>query len=57
MPLKTLAAIDNGILRTKDNNGMFLIFTFDYGDIEELLTSINKMIIEKLATVYKKTLF
>lgn len=57
MPLKTLAAIDNAILRTKDNNGMVLTFAFDYGTIEELLTAINQMISEKLATVDEQTLF
>ncbi|MFU0251770.1 polyprenyl diphosphate synthase [Spiroplasma sp. Moj] len=57
MPLKTLAAIDNAILRTKDNNGMVLTFAFDYGAIEELLTAINQMISEKLATVDEQTLF
>lgn len=57
MPLKTLAAIDNAILRTKDNNGMVLTFAFDYGAIEELLTAINQMISEKLVTVDEKTLF
>ncbi|AXF95566.1 polyprenyl diphosphate synthase [Spiroplasma phoeniceum] len=57
MPLKTLAAIDNAVLRTKDNNGMVLTFAFDYGAIEELLTAINQMISEKLATVDEKTLF
>ncbi|MFJ1522074.1 polyprenyl diphosphate synthase [Spiroplasma sp. ald] len=57
MPLKTLAAIDNAILRTKNNNGMVLTFAFDYGAIEELLTAINQMISEKLATVDEQTLF
>ncbi|WP_348736633.1 polyprenyl diphosphate synthase [Spiroplasma endosymbiont of Ammophila pubescens] len=57
MPLKTLTAIDNAILRTKDNNGMVLTFAFDYGAIEELLTAINQMISEKLATVDEQTLF
>ncbi|ALA97916.1 undecaprenyl pyrophosphate synthase [Spiroplasma kunkelii CR2-3x] len=57
MPLKTLAAIDNAILRTKDNNGMVLTFAFDYGAIEELLTAINQMISEKLTTIDEQTLF
>ncbi len=57
MPLKTLTAIDNAILRTKDNNGIILTFTFDYGAIEELLTVINQMISEKLVTVDEQTLF
>ncbi|WP_342256850.1 polyprenyl diphosphate synthase [Spiroplasma endosymbiont of Poecilobothrus nobilitatus] len=57
MPLKTLTAIDNAILRTKDNNGMVLTFAFDYGAIEELLAAINQMISEKLTAVDEKTLF
>ncbi|APE74385.1 polyprenyl diphosphate synthase [Spiroplasma citri] len=57
MPPKTLAAINNAILQTKDNNGMVLTFAFDYGAIEELLTAINQMLVKKITSIDEKTLF
>ncbi|WP_425379099.1 undecaprenyl diphosphate synthase family protein [Spiroplasma endosymbiont of Polydrusus pterygomalis] len=57
MPPKTLSAIDNAVLQTKDNNGMVLTFAFDYGAIEELLTAIKQIPPVQLATIDEQTLF
>lgn len=45
LPIKTVKAIENGVEKTKQNDGLNLIIALDYGSFEELENSLKNIAI------------